>query len=405
MRRRLERPRAAPHQALFDLLPIPAVFLGDERLQFLAVNAVALKRYAYDVGNSRRRLQAVFDNALDAILLLNDDAQFIDANHAACALVGHSRDRLLTLKVWDITPPAGLAEGWERWTTFRAEGSLEGEYRILTGDGSIREVEYRAVARVLPGVHLAILRDVTARNAGRRESEGKLHALNTQLQKVSARARARREEDRARLARELHDQLGQALVGLKIDLCWLRDRARAERASQETAAKIGAMTELVDDTIMRVRRLSSELRPPVLDRLGLVAAIEWQAEEFERRYDIRVAVRSDSEHVPLDHGRSTAIYRIFQEILTNVAAHARASTVSIGLTAVDGTLRLVVTDDGCGISQATIDSEQSLGLIGTRERAGLLGGEVVIEPATPRGTRVSVTVPLAERRQSIRDPW
>jgi PAS domain S-box-containing protein len=401
MRRRLDRPRVGSNQTLFDLLPIRGFASTDESLQFLAVNAVALKRYAYAVGNSRRRLQAVFDNALDAILLVNDDAQFIDANPAACALFGRSRDQMLTLKVWDITPPAGLAEGLESWTTFRAEGSLEGEYHILTGDDSIREVEYRAVAGVLPGVHLAIVRDVTARNAARRESEGKLHALNAQLQKVSARARARREEDRARLARELHDQLGQALVGLKIDLCWLRDRARVERAAEE----IDVMTDLVDDTIMRVRRLSSELRPPVLDRLGLVAAIEWQAEEFQRRYDIHVDVRTDSEHVPLDHGRSTAIYRIFQEILTNVAAHARASSVSIGLTVVDGTLRLVVTDDGCGISQATIDSEQSLGLIGTRERAALLGGEVVIQPATPRGTCVSVAVPLAERRQSVRDPW
>jgi signal transduction histidine kinase len=156
---------------------------------------------------------------------------------------------------------------------------------------------------------------------------------------------------------------------------------------------------------MRVRRLSSELRPPVLDRLGLVAAIEWESEEFERRYNVRTEVRTDLDQVPLDHGRATAIYRIFQEILTNVAAHARASTVTVQLSAVDGTLRLIVADDGCGISQATIDSDQSLGLIGTRERAALLGGDVVIGAATPHGTVVTVTVPLADRRQSVRDPW
>jgi signal transduction histidine kinase len=263
-------------------------------------------------------------------------------------------------------------------------------------------VEYRAVANVMPGLHVAFLRDVTAQRASRPEAEQALREVNTQLRRVAARARVRREEDRARLARELHDQLGQALAGLKIDLVWLKDHA-AEQAAALEVAKVVDMIQLVDETIVRVRRISSDLRPPALERLGLIAAIESEVGEFQRRSHIRTRLFSSVDEVTLDLGRSTAVFRIFQEILSNAATHAKAGHVNVRLSAVDDVLLLIVEDTGIGVRPEIAESTQSLGLIGMRERATLLGGSVRLSDTAPHGTTVTVRIPLAERRRVPRE--
>jgi signal transduction histidine kinase len=168
-------------------------------------------------------------------------------------------------------------------------------------------------------------------------------------------------------------------------------------------AKVDATMRLVDDTIWRVRRLSGQLRPPVLDKLGLVAAIEWEAKEFERRASIRTRVQSNAEHVVLDPGRSTAVFRMLQEALSNVASHANATRIIVNVREANGTLALNISDNGRGISREDAGSLDSLGLLGMRERAALLGGSVEVRPNRPRGTVVVVVVPLAERRVSPRD--
>lgn len=389
-------------EIIADVIP----FDGRAAMLAIAIDQSERRRVQEALFHSRRRLQALFDNALDAILLLNDAGQYVDVNPAGCALLGRRRDEILTLFPWDVVAPQFADTARDAWRAFLRAGTGAGDYKVQAADGSAREVECQAVAHVLPGLHLAMLRDVTARNVARRASEQRQRDLNDQLRRVSARARARREEDRTRLSRELHDQLGQALAGLKIDLCWLAERVPTQpEASDETAAKLSAMTALVDETILRVRRLSSELRPPVLDRLGLVAAIEWQIDEFRRRSGIHVRFQSRLDHIALDRGRATAVFRIFQEALSNALTHAAATQITVRLSNPPNTLTLTVSDNGRGISAEQAGSDASLGLLGMRERAELLGGHVTVRGGRPRGTIVSVSIPLGERRRTPRDPW
>jgi signal transduction histidine kinase len=222
---------------------------------------------------------------------------------------------------------------------------------------------------------------------------GRLHALSMRLEAV-------REQERRRLAREIHDQLGQALTGLKLDLAWLGGKLARDYEAFQT--KTQTMSELVSQTIQTVRRISTELRPPILDDLGLPAALEWQAHEFEARSGVSCRVEI-SPGLELDEPRATALFRIFQEILTNVARHANAQAVEVALRKAardaehsgDWAL-LVVRDDGRGITEEEATDPRSIGLSGMHERARMLGGYVSICGMPGRGTTVSVHIPMME---------
>lgn len=208
----------------------------------------------------------------------------------------------------------------------------------------------------------------------------------------AARIHAVREEERTRIAREIHDELGQALTGLRMDLSWLEKRVPGELTAP--AGKIQSMFRLIDDTIQSVRRIASALRPQVLDEAGLPGAIKWQARQFQARTGVRCKVELPAEPLVMDPERSSALLRIFQEAMTNIARHARATRVQIQLRLDAGQLVLSVTDNGLGIAPAELRSPKALGLIGVHERARLLGGEAAIAGAEGGGTRVSVSVPL-----------
>jgi PAS domain S-box-containing protein len=225
-----------------------------------------------------------------------------------------------------------------------------------------------------------------------------------QLRALSARVESIREDERTGIARELHDELGQGLTALKMDLSWVRRQlgvppggAPADGASGRLVDKLGAMSDMTDEILGQVRKISSRLRPGVLDDLGLLAAVEWQAQEFEQRTGTTCVVESDIDDAPLDRGLSTAVFRILQEALTNVARHARARRVTVRLGVHEGVLRLEVGDDGGGITSEALRSQGSLGLLGMRERARALGGRASVGPAVPTGTLVSLEVPVTAR--------
>ncbi len=218
-----------------------------------------------------------------------------------------------------------------------------------------------------------------------------------QLRELSARIDAAREEERAGIARELHDELGQALTVLKMDLAWLARRASSETgvAPQTLVEKLDSLMSMSDDMVEQVRRISSELRPAILDQIGLLAALTWNAREFAARTQIACAVESNlSDSERLDPSLSTAVFRVFQEALTNVARHSEAARVQVRLELGDPWLVLEVRDDGRGITEAEIADPRSLGLLGMRERARRLGGTLAFTQAAPRGTLLTLKVPL-----------
>lgn len=214
--------------------------------------------------------------------------------------------------------------------------------------------------------------------------------LDDQLRALSQRIEATREEERTGIAREIHDQLGQALTALKMDIAWVSRRLRDPAGIEQ---KLAEMSRTTDEIIFSVRRISAELRPGVLDDLGLLAAIEWQAEEFARRSAIRCRVRSELGDLMVERALATAAFRIFQEALTNVARHAGATQVDVRLGARDGRLEMEVADDGVGLPEA-MPRAGSLGLLGMSERARRLGGECEVRRRAPRGTVVSLSIPL-----------
>lgn len=201
------------------------------------------------------------------------------------------------------------------------------------------------------------------------------------------------------LARDIHDQLGQAFTGLKIDLSWLEKQMLRENGagSQPLREKVHDMQELIDASMPTVHRLVSSLRPTILDDLGLEAALEWQGMDFRRRTGISFHLQADCGDLSLDKRRSTILFRVFQEVLTNIARHAEASEVQCDVVATPSDWLLVVSDNGRGISPDAIESLGSLGLLGIRERLLEVDGSVEFRGARDCGTTVSISVPSHSR--------
>lgn len=233
-------------------------------------------------------------------------------------------------------------------------------------------------------------RDVTERM----RAEEQLRHSREQLRALAAHLESVREEERTRIARQIHDELGQMLTGLKIDLSWIA--AKLPHNQAVVLERMQAMGQLIDATIRSVQRISTELRPGILDHLGLVAAIEWQAKEFQTRTGIQCRVSAGLAEYEPDQDISTALFRILQETLTNIIRHANATAVNISLTPDHDHLILAVVDNGRGITEQEMTGRNAIGLLGMQERALLLGGEVTISGRPKGGTTVTVTIPLQQ---------
>ena len=230
------------------------------------------------------------------------------------------------------------------------------------------------------------------------DTERRLRESEEQLRRLAARVQTAREEERAVLARELHDELGQTLTAIKLDL------ARAITAmgnSQVTAAavdRLQSLVGLVEIALQTVKRLTMNLRPPALDHLGLAEAIRWEAVTFRSRTGLRCHVRADRETTALTADQQIVMFRIFQESLTNVVRHARASAVHVTLAERRREFELRIRDNGRGVSEAEASDPRAIGLLGMRERAALVGATFAIIGRRGKGTAVTVRVPIAPAR-------
>jgi signal transduction histidine kinase len=270
-------------------------------------------------------------------------------------------------------------------------GTMGEEVAIETlKSGATDYVLKTRLGRLGPAVQRALRESADRRERQRaedklRRSLDQLRALTTYLQYV-------REEERTRIAREVHDELGQQLTGLKLDMSWLA--SKLGKNAKPVQQKVKTMVGHIDSTIQTVRRIATELRPGILDSLGLVAAMEWQANEFQQRSGIPCIVTTTVADTIWDQDITTVFFRIYQETLTNIIRHANATRVDVRLVEEAGNLVMTVSDNGRGISEEELASTRSLGLVGMRERAMLIGGEVTLNGAPGKGTTVTLRVPL-----------
>jgi PAS domain S-box-containing protein len=374
----------------------------------------ALCGIATDITDRKRAEEERQRLAKDRLLLLESTGEGIYGidrqgrctfiNQAAARMLGYRLDEMLGKDMHDLIHhsfPDGAAYPRERCHISEAftagKGCQIDDEVFWRKDGTAFPVAYSSFPvleqeRITGAV--VIFLDITQR----KRAEQQLTSSHDQLRNLTARLESVREEERILIAREIHDELGQALTGVKLELSLLRDQLSEARPA--LLNRLESISTLVDSTSQSVRRIATELRPVVLDQLGLIPAIEWQAQEFQSRTGIQCTLDIYLRSVTLSQFGSTAMFRIFQEILTNVARHAQASAVNITLREQAGGLILEVRDNGRGVTEAELSDPKSLGLVGMRERALLLGGETTFTGSPGTGTTVKVRIPL-DTSQSV----
>jgi PAS domain S-box-containing protein len=347
---------------------------------------------------SEARLASIVDSAMDAIITVDEAQKIVLFNRTAETIFGVRRDEALGSPLDRFLPQRfraahhGHIEGFGRTgVTGRRMGDMTTLW-AMRANGEEFPIEASISQAVEDGkrFYTVILRDITLR----KQAEDALHAQQQELRELSARVLEAREEEKARIARELHDELGQMLTALKMDLAWMNERLPRDDA--ELAARAGEMRGLLEDTVSATRRISADLRPLMLDDLGLAEAANWLAQDFARRSGIACEMRlpAPDSLQGLPPNLSTAIYRALQESLTNIGRHSGAKHAWISVTAQDGRIHLEVEDDGRGISAEDLRKARSLGLKGMRERFAYFGGALEITSPARGGTRVRIQVPL-----------
>jgi PAS domain S-box-containing protein len=346
---------------------------------------------------SQARLAAVMDSAMDAIITVDESQHVVLFNQAAEAMFACRRAEALGSSLDHFLPDRFRAAHGGYIRRFGATGITNRRMGdtttlwALRSDGTEFPIEASISQSSESGhrLYTVILRDITRR----KEYEDLLARQQAELREISARVLEAREEEKTLLARELHDELGQLLTALKMNLAWLRERLPP--ADPGLADKAAQMDAVLDRTVSSVRRISAELRPLMLDDLGLADAIAWLTDEFGKNSGIACTLSAPPEGalVGVDRRVATTLYRVLQESLTNVARHSGARAVCVALAEADGMLELTVEDDGRGIVEADLAGKRSLGLKGMRERVRYHGGEAQIGPAPKRGTIVRVRVP------------
>jgi two-component system sensor histidine kinase UhpB len=351
---------------------------------------------------SQERFEAVALAATDAIWDLNLDTEVIWWSDSLAKLFGYRPEDVSTRVDWwreRLHPDdrervlAAIRQvsesGGRNWSGHYRFRRQDGSYAVVLDRGYILRDPAGRPVRVVGGIT-----DITER----RRAEEALESSRRQLRALSARLQSAREEERTHVAREIHDELGQVLTAIKINLDWI-ERHLGERAGDASLnpllERVVESSEMTETAMASVQRIAAELRPGLLDNLGLAAALSEEAGRFQQRTGIRCVLQLPPEPPELPREAATAVFRIFQEALTNVARHAEAKSLRIELQADAAQVTLVIEDDGRGIAPEAVSSNRSLGLLGMRERAVVLGGELAVAPAAPHGTRVALRLPRA----------
>jgi PAS domain S-box-containing protein len=362
----------------------------------IAQDITERKKVEESLRSSEEKFFKIFQTIPDPVSIIRlSDGIFLDVNESFTRVTGYPREDVVGHPYYSSDPDVwihqkdrarlvatlietGEVHGIE--TRFRGKGG-----HMIHGLISARALEINGEPCIV-----GIVNDIT-------EQKGVEEALiksRERLRALSARIQSVREEERSNISREIHDDLGQLLTGLKMDLSWILRHPNPDLA--ELKKKAQAMGKLIDQTVQTVRRISTELRPRILDDFGLAAALEWQAKEFTKKTEINCFFRSAGRQFDLRPDLSIAVFRIFQEALTNVVRHSEATKVDASLKKDAKGLVLTIQDNGRGISEEEIAQPHSLGLVGMRERALILGGTIEIKGKKGKGTRVILRLPLTK---------
>lgn len=358
-----------------------------------ACAAVArFRRAKEEMRLSKEFFQSTFDSAAVGMAVADCDGRYIKVNQAMCEFVGYSEAELLDMSYHDITHQDDLAD------------NVSARARMLDGKLPKFQMEKRYVrkdGRVVWA--LMVVSEILDKNGRMIASVGQMLDIDTQKQAEKALLESRRqlrelshhqktllEQERKHIAREIHDELGQRLTALKMDISLLR---MSFGHNPELFRMAERMRELAEGTIDVVRQIASNLRPAALD-LGLVPAIEWLLDDLQKRSEIRCRLYVCDDELAMDEARATVVFRLVQESLTNIARHARAGQVEVSLARENDRLRLRIADDGCGFDPQAADKLRSFGLLGMRERVLALDGSLAFDSSPGRGTMVSIELPL-----------
>lgn len=338
------------------------------------------------------RVRSIFNLAPTAIWIAEGE-RIVFANQACASLFGTQDPQLLVgQSIYALLAPESHGAMQRSMTqVLRAETPLSRvNERIARLDGAVRDVEIAVAAMPDHGrtTLQMVINDVTEQSRANRE----LQRSRRELRQLTASLVDAREEERRRIARELHDELGQRLTALKLELSTLDERSPSGRP----APRVAAMFDMIDETVAAVRRIATDLRPAMLDDLGLNTAIEWLARESARRMGVTITLSLPTADPPIGEAASIALYRMAQETLTNIARHARATEVRIDLQCDPDGVLLQVQDNGVGLPKAATKRRVSHGLMGMRERCQMLGGTIEVGNAPEGGVRITIRLPLQQ---------
>lgn len=338
---------------------------------------------------SEERFRNIFEHAEIGMVLASPNGAYLRVNRKFCAIVGYTHDELIGMTFREITHPADLEQDLA-YLKQVAAGEIDTfamEKRYVRKDGGLTWVNLTVspIRNKDDSIKhfVAVAEDISERKRAAQQ----LRDLSDHIQTV-------REEEKARIAREIHDDLGGTLTALKMDVYWLLRKLPANEEGAPLIERAELMSQLLDNAVGVTRRIITELRPTILDDLGLLAALEWQSAQFDWRTGIECRVTCLADKGQLDKARSIALFRIFQETLTNVARHAGASRVKVVFYHGDDAVSLRVSDNGCGLNQENRDSAFRYGIRGMVERARSLGGHIGFESPPDGGLTITAILPL-----------
>jgi len=349
------------------------------------------KKAEEELRESEQKYKLMFDNSpLPMWMFSKTNFQIIDVNDAAIQHYGYSRNEFLEMNMKDLRPSEDVQLFLEKISLPDQQGTHLGIWRHKKKDGTLINVEIIGHDIIYKGIfaRLVLGNDVTEKII----AEEKLKHSYDEIRRLASHIEYVREEEKIKISREIHDELGQQLTGLKMDISWISKKMHHD--NEAVKQKIESIIELINSTINTVRKIATELHPSILDDLGLVAALQWQSQELEKRSGIKIEFSSALSYITVSKNIAVALFRIYQEALTNVLRHANATTVVATFNKEQDRFALKVSDNGIGFDTLKIENKKTLGLLSMKERALMTGGQYDIISNAGNGTTIIVSVPI-----------